>query len=667
MLAVTGRTPVAISEDHIPIGSDPCCAIVFPDAVDIKPIHAVIKEISGRWLVESCDTDLIRVGNSEPGRRHWLKPGDVIQLSADGPTITFEPKNEAHDDLLPDIPRLANSSPPPRPSKPVAPLAPLSDDACLADTVDIATPSTSTSIPVVQAPKSGTIRTAPPRSSDEVPVLKRMSQPVKPEKGQKTGSTAARSSKSDSEIPARRTKRPASSGQIPTRKPTDEEFERELPVLTRGTSFGYEEEELAPAPRRGRSSEKAEMDWIMNMILRCVGSGVVLLIVWMLIGSLWKMLSQPDAGIPDASTSTTTTPTTAAVTTVTSTPSTETVPRPISKPAAPATVDAPKIDKTKSESAKTEHAEDASAPEETKETAFGEPDENDPDSSEAMASKTDEAAAEDSSESEMTGDLEGEQSPILEAVVNSLYAVVMQDASGTKQVHLGTAWAASDRHLVTTGTIGTEMKKLQKKGFIAMALQPSKDWAMRIKDAKIHPKYIKAVSDAAGKHNEKQLAHIQMQQLRHDLAVLELDPAHDMDQMLPFVIRPLKTTTETSYSIVGFPPLTYSSLPPVFAEVSTIQENRSKRMAPVGINRSKEPVINIKFPPQVQERNWSGSPVLNKDNQVIGTYALMPSQGSSAGKNDKAEYVVVWLGLLKEITTDVFRKSDQNPAMDDDR
>jgi hypothetical protein len=36
-LLVPGRSPVTVSDEHIPIGSDPCCAIVFPDAPEVKP------------------------------------------------------------------------------------------------------------------------------------------------------------------------------------------------------------------------------------------------------------------------------------------------------------------------------------------------------------------------------------------------------------------------------------------------------------------------------------------------------------------------------------------------------------------------------------------------------------------------------------------------------
>lgn len=659
MLAIAGRSPVTLTDEHIPIGSDPCCAVVLDESADIKPIHAVIKEVAGRWLIEACDTDLVSVGDSEPGRRHWLKPGDVIRLSDGSPAITFEPRQPADDDFLPDVARFAESTPPARPSKPAAPL---SDQELLGDTVDMTTPDTSTAIPVSKPPKSGTIRTRPPLSTEDLPVLKRNAASKPPAgKERKPGSASAethRDSPTDVEIPVRRAKRPASSGQIPTRKPTEDEVARDLPVLSRMTSF--QEEEYLPAPRRGRSSDKAEMDWIMNMILRCVGAGAALLVAWLIFSSVWKMLSQPSAGIPDLSATTeANTPTAVAAIA----PVNE-VPRPLPKPAAPtpnktpaAAVQQPKPDPSPA----------SEEPESKPNPAAIADDESDPDETDdGMMEDPNEAKLVESEDSESEPVAPGQLSPTLQAVEGSLYAVVMQDTAGTQQIPLGTAWAISDRHLVTSGAIATELKRLQKKGLIPTAMQPAKEWSMRIKNARIHSKYTKAVADAKGTQNDKQLDHIQMIQLRHDLAVLDLDDAHQMEETLPFVTKPLKTTTETVYSIVGFPPPIREGKPPAFAEVGTIQEHHSKRMSPIPKSRLKEPVINIKFPPQVQERNWSGSPVLNKDNQVIGIYAQLPPEENGAGKLEKPGYVVVWLGLLKEVTTDVFRRSDSQPLMDDD-
>ena len=655
-LAITGRSPVTITEEHIPIGSDPCCAVVLADAAEIKPIHAVIKEISGRWLIEACDIDLLTVGNAEPGRRHWLKPGDVIRLTKNSPPITFLSANkedvEEEDDFLPVIPRFADApAAPPFMTK----KASRSDDLPLAETVDMATPITSTAIPTTQAPKSGSMPVVKPKSSGELPVAKPpLSGTIKSTAEPKENSFSK--SGSHQATAARRSKSSSKSGQISTRKPTDEEIEQDLPVLTRMNS--WDEEDLAPAPRRGRSSDKAEMEWIMGVVFRCAGGGVVLLIAWLAFSSLWKAFSQPDAGLPSATAGTDPSPT--AVNTVVTPPSTSVVPRPTPKPAVPGNSQAKVTPEPKADVVEPNPDTDIPDVVMPEETAAGEMSEKEmSEADDAADAKTAHEPAED-----------GSLSPIIQATVDSLYAVVMQDATGTQQIHLGTAWAASDRHLVTSGKIGAEVKALQKKGFTAIAIQPSTDWALRIKGARIHAKYLTAtaeIANAIANQSEKKQAQAEMVQLRHSLAVLDLDPAHQLDKFLPFVIKPFKTTKETVYSMVGFPLEINEGKPPIFAKVGPLLESHSKRLSATGSSRLKEPVVNIKFANHVTERDWSGSPVMDKDNQVIGVYAELPSHGSASGKQDRQDYVVVWLGLLKELAPEVLKKSDLKPGVDDDR
>ena len=654
-LAISGRSPVSVSDDHISIGSDPCCSIVLSDAADVKPIHAVIKEISGRWLVESCDTDLLRVGGSEPGRRHWLKPGDVIELTQNGVKVTFQPADEDEDDdFMPLVPRFADASSKPAsaPSQSVL----KEDDIPLTDTVDLVLPTTSVSIPVTAPPPlSGTIPTTSAPLSGTIPTSKVTSPAAAQTKRPASGTIKAvkdpleakKSSQSDGEIPARRRKK-SDGGGISADKAADDEIDLNLPVLTRTSS--WEEEEFESVPRRRRSSEKAEMEWIMKVVGRCVAGGVAVLIVWIAASSLFKAVSQPSSGLPEASTGTD--PGSATANTVVTTPSTQVPQRPPVKPVVtgqPATKIASAEEKSNDAIEKSVDAVES--------TEMEPAEMKDGDGSQTVAESSAESKPTETQDpaAEVSPTEQGPVSPVIQATVESLYAVVMQDKAGTEQIHLGTAWAISDRHLVTSGTIAARIK-----GYTATAVQPSIDWSIRISDVRIHAKYVSSTADiatAVRNQNDKLLAQALVVQLRHNLAVLDLDPAHQLEKRLPVIVKPLKTTTETVYSMVGFP------VDQPMGNVGHLQECRSKRLSPTGAARLKEPVVNVKFSTQVIERNWSGSPVLNKDNEVIGIYAEIPATDKLPPKKDRQEQVVVWLGLLRDFAADVLKKT---AAVDED-
>ena len=93
-LAIHGRPPITVGEDEISLGSDPSCQVSFTDIDEIKPNHAVIREIGGKWLIEAREADSLIVGNAKPARLHYLKPGDVIRLTENSPPVTFEPIDE---------------------------------------------------------------------------------------------------------------------------------------------------------------------------------------------------------------------------------------------------------------------------------------------------------------------------------------------------------------------------------------------------------------------------------------------------------------------------------------------------------------------------------------------------------------------------------------------
>lgn len=90
-LAVSGMPLRVIDAETITIGSDPAATVVLAGDDRIRPRHAVIRKVAGRWMVEARDADSVRVGDLDPARLHWLSAGDVIEVVENGPKIVFQP------------------------------------------------------------------------------------------------------------------------------------------------------------------------------------------------------------------------------------------------------------------------------------------------------------------------------------------------------------------------------------------------------------------------------------------------------------------------------------------------------------------------------------------------------------------------------------------------
>ncbi|MGE5192353.1 MAG: FHA domain-containing protein [Deltaproteobacteria bacterium] len=90
-LAISGQPPFVVDVETLTIGSDPAETIALTGDERVKPRHAVIRRVAGRWLVEAREGESIQVGNARPARVHWLSPGDVIRLTENGPEIAFQP------------------------------------------------------------------------------------------------------------------------------------------------------------------------------------------------------------------------------------------------------------------------------------------------------------------------------------------------------------------------------------------------------------------------------------------------------------------------------------------------------------------------------------------------------------------------------------------------
>ena len=82
---------LCIESDVIGIGRDPDNLVAFPNDLRIAPIHAIIRLVNGRWIVEASDGHQVRIGGGRPTRFAWLNHDDVILLTAAGPEIVFDP------------------------------------------------------------------------------------------------------------------------------------------------------------------------------------------------------------------------------------------------------------------------------------------------------------------------------------------------------------------------------------------------------------------------------------------------------------------------------------------------------------------------------------------------------------------------------------------------
>jgi S1-C subfamily serine protease len=82
---------ITVDADVAVIGTDPSCNVVADDN-RLKRRHAVIKKVTGKWMIQSEGDWLLRVGNGMPGRKCWLNPGDTIWLAEGGPAFVFSPQ-----------------------------------------------------------------------------------------------------------------------------------------------------------------------------------------------------------------------------------------------------------------------------------------------------------------------------------------------------------------------------------------------------------------------------------------------------------------------------------------------------------------------------------------------------------------------------------------------
>ncbi len=626
-LAIQGRPSITVGEEEISLGSAPDCLVSFTDVEEIKPKHAVIREIGGKWLIEAREADSLIVGNAKPARVHYLKPGDVIRLTENSPPVTFEPI----DDFLPvvdDGPDAGSMR-----------LLLDDDDSSSGSNRTPRKPSSGT-IPAAGTASKGQSGTGKPPSSGTIPATKPPSSSTM--RSVKTPENGVSSTKrTDGKNTSSSAKRPGSSGQIPARKPTEDEFEANLPTLQRTSSW----DDLPEAPRRRSSSDKDEMQWIMMIVGRAVAGGLAVLFAWLILSFLWKSLSQPGQNLPSAINN-----------------------QQIQETPVPGVASVPSNIQTQPaiKRAPVEKAPPVKVPsndEKSVDMAQGEMTETDPDTDDSMEKESDPPMPSAMEKPSSNGDSDDvSMYPLLQATVDSLYAIVLKDPDGDGQCQIGTAWAVTDRHLVTSASVATSIEKSRKQKRTAVAVHPTSIQEFPIKNIRIHINYrqaTEAAKEAAELSLEKKLDAAQKLQVRYNIAVVDVSAADPLESQLSLFTRTLKNTKETSFAMVGYPfennddestnSLTYKS-----DAVGPPKERHSKKLAAkMGTmpKNSKELGISVQF--GSSDSDWSGCPILNKDHKVIGIYGEVSQPKGANGKRPAKERGVVSIHHLNEVAPEI--------------
>ena len=275
-LTFAGRPAFETLNNEITLGSDPNCCVAFPAWVNVKSKHAVIRSIDGQWLIETREGDSVVVNGGEPRPAYWLLPGDEIRLSPQSAAMTFQ----LGADQVPLV------------EAPTAHAEP--DSAALIEPQSF---ETEEHLPTPAAEDSLSVLFLSDSESD-IPTLKGESKAVDPTR-KRQASQSPRKSKSSSSMPIAKvtstdtmTIKTSNSTTDPSlraipekRSPSDPAVK--LPMLKRSLSRDVELDDFDEAPgarrRKRLSPEQEEMRWVMTVVTRCVGGGLLVILVLVVI------------------------------------------------------------------------------------------------------------------------------------------------------------------------------------------------------------------------------------------------------------------------------------------------------------------------------------------------------------------------------------------------
>jgi hypothetical protein len=408
-------------------------------------------------------------------------------------------------------------------------------------------------------------------------------------------------------------------------------------------------DEEDPTQRKGLTEEQAEIRWIMTVVGRSVGAGLAVLVLWIGISSAWKAMSpssveavsSPQPTIEQSSVPPTNSPSAAQPTGFNS----EAV-RP--KATSSHDTDAPKK-KTELEKSSKSAMDDEPKDQKPKDPKRPSTAANTDRKPTEKKPASDDAASEGGSES-VSG------TPALRAVKDGIYAVVVEDDDKSKQIQLGTAWAASNRYLVTSATVVAAVEDQRQQGHVASIIQISTGKTLRIKSTRLHDAYRKASESAEEAREQREagrLATERANQVRYDLGILDVGRIERLPKKIASFGEPLDESKESVFVVVGLPfQQKEGADSPEFNE-SLLKERRCKKPTSVTAPQNKDMDLMIQFGPDSNGRNWTGCPVLNKDHKVIGVYSFLPSTGAIGSKPVKTESGVAWIGRLHEFAPEL--------------
>lgn len=270
-LAITGRPLVVLDETCITLGSAAGCSVTFDDLPEVRPKHAVIRSVAGRWLLEVRDAKSILIGGSEPKRLHWLAPGDVFRLSENAPLMTFEPDEVGHNSAS----------------------SPKTTSAAEVDFV----PDSDSSIPI---PKEATISspfwTFPEPKATSSPAIKALPLPLSAtyDLMQPPSSEAIRvsnSSPADSTTSVSETRRSGPKTSLPTGM-----------TSRTGQETGIQDSVHPSEPSEeirkegNQSNGVSDVQWIKTLVGRSIFAGFVIVLLWIAAREIWRAVVPPNYG-----------------------------------------------------------------------------------------------------------------------------------------------------------------------------------------------------------------------------------------------------------------------------------------------------------------------------------------------------------------------------------
>jgi hypothetical protein len=247
-------------------------------------------------------------------------------------------------------------------------------------------------------------------------------------------------------------------------------------------------------------------------------------------------------------------------------------------------------------------------------------------------------------------------SPTRRAVQESLYAVMMENSDKSRRIQIGTAWAVSKRYLVTSASVVMAIEENQQQGMIASVMQFATDKQFRVKSERLHDSYRKAVEgaeEAREKRDDERFAKERANQVRFDLGVLDIGRNEKLPHRIKAFTEPLDDSKDSVFTMVGLPHPEKETSDVAEVDANSIKERRCKKPAIGAAPQNKDMELTIQFALDSTGRDWSGSPVLNKDLKVIGVYSQLPQPKAVGGKPVKREHGVAWIGRLHEFASDV--------------